>query len=196
MSNSVIFRRLVDEYGSAEANQGVSRAQPARKQLAGPASTSNKADDVLMQLEERQTGAVTWGVYKNYLRNAGGLFWAPIIVALLLLQEAGNGELQPLTTIHHLIFRSVDKFVPRLLDREYAATLEARGIYGGLWRDRLVSPFYNSSGRLKLLYRCRTGSGNLYPYIHLHVSPFLIYLACMTLTISQRRRAKGRFKNV
>jgi len=161
MSNSVIFRRLVDEYGSLEANQGSSRGQPAAKQHAGPASTSNKADDVLMQLEERQTGAVTWGVYKNYLRNAGGLFWAPIIVALLLLQEAGNGESQPLVIIHHLMFHSVDKFVPRLLDRKYAATLEARCIYGGLWRDWLVFPFHDARGRLKLLYRCRTGSGNL-----------------------------------
>ena len=31
-------------------------------------------------------------MYIKYLRNAGGLFWAPVIGTLLAVGEAGNGE--------------------------------------------------------------------------------------------------------
>ena len=52
----------------------------------------DSAEDVLMQLEERNVGAVSWEVYKKYLRFAGGLVWAPVIVVLLILTEGNQGQ--------------------------------------------------------------------------------------------------------
>jgi ATP-binding cassette subfamily C (CFTR/MRP) protein 1 len=51
----------------------------------------NSAKDVPMQLEERNVGAVSWDVYKKYLCFAGGLVWAPVILALLTLTQANQG---------------------------------------------------------------------------------------------------------
>ena len=51
----------------------------------------DNAEDVLMQLEERNVGAVSWDIYKKYLRYAGGLVWAPVIFILLVLVQGSQG---------------------------------------------------------------------------------------------------------
>lgn len=93
MSHSVVFARLIEEYGNPDS----------RKQGAGATTTANgnqkeaqkggdsPVSDALMQAEERNTGAVTWDVWKKYLQSAGGYFWVPIILGLLLLSQANNG---------------------------------------------------------------------------------------------------------
>lgn len=100
MATSVTFRRLLDEHA---------RSGPQNAQKYGLESGRGTVDDglvssggrpgklqdtaaALMEVEERNTGAVGWDVYKKYLRNAGGLFWVPVIGTLLALGEAGNGE--------------------------------------------------------------------------------------------------------
>jgi hypothetical protein len=55
--------------------------------------SDTKSGDDLMQVEERNTGAVTWITYSKYLRFAGGLWWAPIIILLLSLSEGAQGDL-------------------------------------------------------------------------------------------------------
>ena len=84
----------MDEYGNAET-----RRDNRKDRIAGLAKNGieplqykpNSAEDVLMQLEERNVGAVSWEVYKKYLRFAGGLVWAPVILALLILSQANQG---------------------------------------------------------------------------------------------------------
>jgi ATP-binding cassette subfamily C (CFTR/MRP) protein 1 len=75
-SDGLVFSRLMDEFGNAE-----SRKDNRKDRIAGLAKNGieplqykpDSAEDVLMQLEERNVGAVTWDVYKKYLRFAGGL---------------------------------------------------------------------------------------------------------------------------
>ena len=89
-----MFSRLMDEYGNAE-----SRKDNRKERIAGLAKNGieplqykpNSAEDVLMQLEERNVGAVSWEVYKKYLRFAGGMIWAPVVLALLILTQANQG---------------------------------------------------------------------------------------------------------
>ena len=93
-SDGLVFSRLMDEHGNAE-----SRKDNRKERIAGLAKNGieplqykpNSAEDVLMQLEERNVGAVSWDVYKKYLRFAGGLVWAPVILALLILTQANQG---------------------------------------------------------------------------------------------------------
>ena len=83
----------MDEYGND------SRKDNRKERIAGVANNGieplqykpNSAEDVLMQLEERNIGAVTWEIYKKYLRFAGGLVWAPVILTLLILAQAAQG---------------------------------------------------------------------------------------------------------
>ena len=92
-SDGPVFSRLMDEYGNE------SRKDNRKERIAGLANNGiepfeykpNSAEDVLMQLEERNIGAVSWEVYKKYLQFAGGLVWAPVVLALLILTQANQG---------------------------------------------------------------------------------------------------------
>ena len=95
MANSVVFAHLMEEHGNLESelDQG---DQPRRKgkdnkdakfDEAGP----KKADAGLMQIEERNTGAITWSIYRDYLRFAGSVAWAPFLLFLLTLSQVAQG---------------------------------------------------------------------------------------------------------
>ena len=93
-SDGLVFSHLMDEYGSAE-----SRKDKQKERMAGLVKNGieplqykpDSAEDVLMQLEERNVGAVSWEVYKKYLRYAGGVGWAPLILVLLILTQGNQG---------------------------------------------------------------------------------------------------------
>ncbi|KAF7982734.1 hypothetical protein HWV62_26606 [Athelia sp. TMB] len=89
MRDSVVFSRLMDEYGNLDQEKQQD-PKAAKEIVAVETVDAKKADADLMTAEERETGAVTWGVYSNYLRFAGGLFWAPLILALLILSQAAQ----------------------------------------------------------------------------------------------------------
>lgn len=97
MENSVVFSHLMEEYGNleAEADSSKSRSKAGVKKAAGADGSTEgglkKDNAALMQTEERNTGAVTWTVYKKYLGFAGGIIWAPIIILLLTLTQAAQG---------------------------------------------------------------------------------------------------------
>ena len=92
-SDGPVFSRLMDEYGNE------SRKDNRKERIAGLANNGiepfeykpNSAEDVLMQLEERNIGAVSWEVYKKYLRFAGGVGWAPVVLVLLIFSQAVQG---------------------------------------------------------------------------------------------------------
>ncbi|KAF8882127.1 P-loop containing nucleoside triphosphate hydrolase protein [Infundibulicybe gibba] len=76
--------------------RGKGRGERRKRKAKGDAtSDTNGADDkkanaVLMQAEERNTGSVSWDTYKKYLRFAGGIFWAPVILILLTITQAAQ----------------------------------------------------------------------------------------------------------
>lgn len=45
-----------------------------------------------MQEEDRNMGQMDWGIYRMYLKAAGGFTWALIILGGLLLTEAASGK--------------------------------------------------------------------------------------------------------
>lgn len=96
MANSVVFARLIADYGSLEEGSEDGEAGPdsrRKKKQDGEVEDAGpkKADAQLMQTEERNTGAVEWSVYGRYLKFGGGLFWAPVILGLLALSQAAQG---------------------------------------------------------------------------------------------------------
>ena len=99
MANSVVFAHLMEEHGNLENEpdqEGDQLPSTRRKRMgdkdavfdeAGP----KKADTGLMQIEERNIGAITWGTYHKYLRFAGSVAWAPVLLFLLTLSQVAQG---------------------------------------------------------------------------------------------------------
>ena len=90
MDHGATFSRLMDEYGNLEQEMqmGRSKASKGNNAVGHDNLNNTKVGDDLMQIEERNTGAVTWKVYSEYLKFAGGAFWAPTIFLLLVLIQA------------------------------------------------------------------------------------------------------------
>ncbi|KAK1229440.1 hypothetical protein PQX77_007488 [Marasmius sp. AFHP31] len=86
--DSRIFSSLMEEYGSLEEREVTTNVE---KQKEDVKTTFEQAPTKkLMQDEERNTGAVTWGTYRRYLQYAGGFIWAPVIFALLVVSQAAQ----------------------------------------------------------------------------------------------------------
>jgi ATP-binding cassette subfamily C (CFTR/MRP) protein 1 len=81
----------MDEYGNAKDKGKERITELAINGIEPLQYKPDSAEDVLMQLEERNVGAVSWDVYKKYLRFSGGLIWAPVILFLLILTQGNQG---------------------------------------------------------------------------------------------------------
>lgn len=94
MADSNVFSKLMTEYGNLEREEA-ERAERGAKLEKLDAAVEKKSfgqqQSTLMQEEERLTGAVTWRVYSKYFRYAGSIFWAPVILILLILTQGSQG---------------------------------------------------------------------------------------------------------
>ncbi|SJL01375.1 uncharacterized protein ARMOST_04696 [Armillaria ostoyae] len=92
IENSVIFSRVMEEYGTAECyNDAPENSRivdiNGKKAVADLPKYKNGA---LIRTEERYTGSVAWKTYRDYLRVAGGVIWAPILLLLLVLNQCSR----------------------------------------------------------------------------------------------------------
>lgn len=82
-------KRLVEEMvGSGSEN--TRKAPKAPKQESESATMKKKEKDELVTKEERATGAVSWSIYRKYLK-AGGGYWKFAVVYLGYCLSIGNG---------------------------------------------------------------------------------------------------------
>ena len=99
MANSVVFAHLLNEYGNLESESdqgdlphGARRKHRDNKDAKFDEVGPKKGDAAgLMQIEERNTGAITWSIYHKYLRFAGSVAWAPFLLFLLTLNQIAQG---------------------------------------------------------------------------------------------------------
>ncbi|TFK19762.1 cadmium ion transporter [Coprinopsis marcescibilis] len=130
------FSKLIEEYGRTEGKGDKSTATGPRVKRKGTTGAAEDdvedggldkaAKDVLMQLEERSTGAVTWDTYKLYLRFAGGIVWVPVILALLVIAQAFT-----VGTSLWLGFWASNEF-PQLTPGHYMGVYAAFGLSGAI----------------------------------------------------------------
>ncbi|KAH7103342.1 ATP-dependent bile acid permease [Auriculariales sp. MPI-PUGE-AT-0066] len=90
------FAKLIDEFGTEERKLGQAKrpdgdqvkSEDAKK---GPTMRGNASGAAkLVEGDERETGAVSWGAYIGYLRAAGGLRYAPLLLVLLGLAQCAQ----------------------------------------------------------------------------------------------------------
>jgi len=137
MSDNAVFSHLIEEHGNTRTkNQNVLTGKEITS-LEGWKAATDPVQDVLMQEEERNTGAVGWDIYKKYLKNAGGILWAPVIGALLLMVEGNNGGLfDSADFLSQLMFNSRHYPLLGILDRKYDLPVRGGRLHGGLCRPR------------------------------------------------------------
>ena len=92
--DSVVFARLMDEYGNLKQEKEILGSKRGKGAEAGDEKDPADLKDggALMSVEERATGAVGWDVYNRYLKYAGGMFWVPTILLLLTLSQGAQGK--------------------------------------------------------------------------------------------------------
>lgn len=104
MKDSVVFSRLMDEYGNLEQEKERDSTKAVKSDSVEEQIKpgDKKVGAALMSVEERETGAVTWSVYARYLRYAGGLVWAPVIILLLTLAQGAQGIFRVLSLLRNI----------------------------------------------------------------------------------------------
>ncbi|KAJ7148941.1 multidrug resistance-associated ABC transporter [Mycena crocata] len=93
MKTGIVFSRLMEDYGNLDDQEQTATVKGEKAVvLAGDQEELDVQKDqaALMQTEERNTGAVSWETYAKYLKSAGGLTWAPVILLLLTLTQAAQ----------------------------------------------------------------------------------------------------------
>jgi ATP-binding cassette subfamily C (CFTR/MRP) protein 1 len=94
MKHGVVFSRLMEDYGNLDHEEQASAVKGEKALIVADEDEIDAKKDqaALMQTEERSTGAVSWDTYGKYLKAAGGITWAPVIILLLTLAQAAQGE--------------------------------------------------------------------------------------------------------
>ena len=133
MNDSAVFSRLIEEHGNTHIKNQNAPTGKETTSLGGWKASTDPVEDVLMQEEERNTGAVGWDIYMKYLKNAGGIIWAPVIGALLLIVEGNNGGIfYSAVLLSKLMPYSRHYALPGILDREYDLPLRGGRLHGGI----------------------------------------------------------------
>ena len=83
----------MEEYGHSEKelSDGEEKTQKDGVASIDAEKSDERAKIALMQEEERYVGSVAWATYGAYLRYAGGIFWAPVLLVLLILMQSSQG---------------------------------------------------------------------------------------------------------
>ncbi|KAG6849131.1 hypothetical protein H0H93_011041, partial [Arthromyces matolae] len=93
IKNSNIFASLMEEYGRLDNKEGGKLGDQQKMRNAEvdlDQDAKKEVEAALMQAEERNTGAVSWSIYKKYLEYCGGIFWAPVVLFILVMNEASQ----------------------------------------------------------------------------------------------------------
>lgn len=90
MKDSILFSRLMEEYGSLEKEESKEKDPAEEKEKTGKGDPQKKSQDALMQKEERVTGSVSGATYAKYFRFAGGLIIAPWLIFLILAAQGAQ----------------------------------------------------------------------------------------------------------
>ena len=129
----------MEEYGSHKDDDGVEETRRGESETYSAPSEDmvEKPKSGLMQAEERMTGSVAASVYTKYLRQAGGIFWAPVILALLFLAQGAQGKF--VTKCKATVILTLNVQLPLIFSWAYGHHKEYRALdKDNIWVHMLV----------------------------------------------------------
>ena len=101
MKDGILLPHLIDEHGGINqpsVDQHHKQKDAKNVTIIDTKGGINKS--ALMTDEERERGAISWSIYRDYLKYAGGVYWAPIVLLLLTLSQAAQGTV---LSFHHFL---------------------------------------------------------------------------------------------
>ena len=90
MVNGGAFANFVKEFGSSQEKNDEETENVVKEKDDEASQKKAAASQTMMQAEERNVGAVTWDVYKAYLKAARGEIVVPLLAFALLLMQGSN----------------------------------------------------------------------------------------------------------
>jgi hypothetical protein len=94
LSHGGDFARLVDEFGGKEEEKKEVEDEVEEDGIEEPEKEAEKKPlqkgKALMQIEERATGSVKWGVYAEYARAGGGIWVIPAVIMSVIACNGVN----------------------------------------------------------------------------------------------------------
>jgi hypothetical protein len=136
----------MDEYGSTNSHSDNQALTGPEKSEAGQSTeeqVEKPAEDLMLQ-EERETGAVSWDVYRTYARDTGSWSLVVFIAVLLVLGQVAN-----VANVLLLGYWSADEIGGF-----------SQGQYMAVYAGECFLPFVYFSSSWGSLNFCRIGNGN------------------------------------
>jgi len=89
MANDGEFSKFITEFGSKEDEKEKESDDGSEGKTGGPEKKA-VAGAGIMQAEERNTGAVTWEIYRAYISAGKGIMALPLLLLALVLSQAST----------------------------------------------------------------------------------------------------------
>ncbi|EIW84207.1 ABC transporter [Coniophora puteana RWD-64-598 SS2] len=137
MANDGAFSKFISEFGSTEEakkeeeEEAVAEMKDAKK--------SSAAAKGLMQEEERNTGAIKWQVYSEYISAGHGLVVVPLLIVSLALMQGSS-----VMSSYWLVYWEERKW--------HQSSGFYMGIYAGLGVSQALTMFFNGALFAMLTY--------------------------------------------
>jgi len=90
MANDGAFSKFVEEFGSKEDSMKKEEKAIESADIEEKKPQRGTAGKTMMQEEERNTGAIKWDVYREYLTAAHGTVLIPLLLVSLLLMQGSS----------------------------------------------------------------------------------------------------------
>ena len=90
IANGDAFAKFVKEFGSSQDTKDQEAEEIPEEKDEEASQRNASAGKTMMQTEERNTGAVTWDVYRAYVKAARGEIVVPFLFISLLLIQGSN----------------------------------------------------------------------------------------------------------
>jgi hypothetical protein len=92
VANGGAFSKLVEEFGGKEEEKKEVEDEVEEDAIEEPEKEKKPVQKAkaLMQVEERATGSVAWGVYAEYARAGGGIWVIPAVILSVLACNGVN----------------------------------------------------------------------------------------------------------
>jgi len=97
MTDGLEFSKFMKEFGTSREQEEEEKAmdltaeeEEALKKKTAKMRNATASANTMMQTEERNTGAVSWKVYRDYLKAGNGVVLVPLVIFSLILMQVGN----------------------------------------------------------------------------------------------------------
>jgi len=84
------FSRFLNEFISKDNEETEKQATRVKSENSKEKTRKKSTGKGLMQIEERNTGAISWEVYKEYMKAGHGIIIVPMLILSMILMQTST----------------------------------------------------------------------------------------------------------